>query len=52
MGVAVWPMVELEAQLLNRYGALESFPPGVLSDHDLALRFKDLATLRTDAPLF
>src|SRR3954468_14072902 len=40
------------AQLLNRYGILESFPPGVLRDRDLALRFKDLATLRTDAPLF
>jgi len=40
------------AQLLNRYGLLESFPPGVLRDHDLALRFKDLATLRTDASLF
>jgi 5'-3' exonuclease len=40
------------AQLLNRYGALESFPPEVLRDRDLALRFKDLATLRTDAPLF
>ncbi|MEA2599231.1 MAG: 5-3 exonuclease [Acidobacteriota bacterium] len=41
------------AQLLNRYGALESFPPGVLRDkRDLALRFKDLATLRTDEPVF
>jgi 5'-3' exonuclease len=40
------------AQLLNRYGILESFPPGVLRDRDLALRFKDLATLRTDAALF
>jgi len=40
------------AQLLNRYGILESFPPGVLRDPDLALRFKDLATLRTDALLF
>jgi 5'-3' exonuclease len=40
------------AQLLNRYGAIESFPPEVLRDRDLALRFKDLATLRTDAPLF
>jgi 5'-3' exonuclease len=40
------------AQLLNRYGILESFPPGALRDRDLALRFKDLATLRTDAPLF
>ena len=41
------------ARLLNRYGFLESFPSGVLQHHrDLALRFKDLATLRTDAPLF
>src|SRR5215217_851955 len=40
------------AQLLNRYGMIESFPPGVLRDRDLALRFKDLATLRTDALLF
>src|SRR3954463_12024903 len=28
-------------QLLNRYGILESFPPNVLRDRDLALRFKD-----------
>jgi 5'-3' exonuclease len=40
------------ARLLNRYGILESFPPDVLADRDLALRFKDLATLRIDAPLF
>jgi 5'-3' exonuclease len=40
------------ARLLNRYGILESFPPDVLRDRNLALRFKDLATLRTDAPLF
>jgi 5'-3' exonuclease len=40
------------AQLLNRHGIIESFPPNVLRDRDLALRFKDLATLRTDAPLF
>jgi 5'-3' exonuclease len=40
------------ARLLNRYGILESFPPDALRDRDLALRFKDLATLRTDAPLF
>jgi 5'-3' exonuclease len=42
------------ARLLNRYGILEGFPPGVLrgEERDLALRFKDLATLRTDAPLF
>jgi 5'-3' exonuclease len=41
------------AQLLNRHGPIDRFPPGVLRDHhDLALLFKDLATLRTDAPLF
>ena len=41
------------ARLLNRHGGIESFPPGVLGDNrDLALLFKDLATLRTDAPLF
>ena len=41
------------ARLLNRHGTIESFPPAVLSDsRDLALLFKDLATLRTDAPLF
>lgn len=41
------------ARLLNRHGAIEDFPPPVLGEHrDLALLFKDLATLRTDAPLF
>jgi 5'-3' exonuclease len=41
------------ARLLNRYGTIENFPAAVLGDkRDLALRFKDLATLRTDAPLF
>ena len=41
------------AQLLNRYGSIESFPPTVIGDkRDLALLFKTLATLRTDAPLF
>ncbi len=41
------------ARLLNRHGAIELFPPDVLGDnHDRALLFKDLATLRTDAPLF
>ncbi|HJU65380.1 MAG TPA: 5'-3' exonuclease H3TH domain-containing protein [Gemmatimonadaceae bacterium] len=40
------------ASLLNRYGDLESFPPEVLGERrELALLFKDLATLRTDAPL-
>jgi 5'-3' exonuclease len=41
------------ARLLNQHGRLEDFPPGVLGEHrDLALRFKQLATLRTDARLF
>jgi len=41
------------AQLLNRYGKIEKFPRNVLGKHrDLALLFKKLATLRTDAPLF
>jgi 5'-3' exonuclease len=41
------------AQLLNRHGSIESFPPSVLGERrDTALLFKDLATLRTDAPLF
>jgi 5'-3' exonuclease len=41
------------AQLLNRHGMIENFPPALLGDRrDLALLFKDLATLRTDAPLF
>ena len=41
------------ARLLNRYGAIEDFPPEVLGDgRDLALLFKNLATLRTDARLF
>jgi len=41
------------AQLLNRHGTIETFPTSVLGDQrDLALLFKDLATLRTDAPLF
>jgi 5'-3' exonuclease len=41
------------ARLLNRHGPIESFPPDLLGDkRDLALLFKDLATLRTDAPLF
>jgi 5'-3' exonuclease len=41
------------ARLLNLYGKIENFPPDVLGDQrDLALLFKKLATLRTDAPLF
>jgi len=41
------------ARLLNRYGGIEAFPPDVLGDQrELAVLFKRLATLRTDAPLF
>jgi 5'-3' exonuclease len=42
------------ARLLNRHGPIEMFPPEVLRDdrRELALRFKQLATLRIDAPLF
>jgi 5'-3' exonuclease len=42
------------ARLVGRYGALEDFPPEILNGErrTLALLFKDLATLRTDAPLF
>jgi len=41
------------ARLLNRYGPIEDFPSNVLGDQqDRALLFKNLATLRTDAPLF
>src|SRR5450432_311004 len=40
------------ARLIGKYGALESFPQGVLGTHrDHALLFKRLATLKTDAPL-
>jgi 5'-3' exonuclease len=42
------------ATLINRYGPLEQFGPEVLNEQNraLALLFKDLATLRTDEPLF
>jgi 5'-3' exonuclease len=41
------------ARLIEQYGALEDFPPAALGeDRTLALLFKDLATLRTDARLF
>ena len=41
------------ARLIMRYGAIEQFPSHVLGDRvELALLFKKLATLRTDAPLF
>jgi 5'-3' exonuclease len=41
------------AQLLNQHGPIESFPAEILGEQrELALLFKNLATLRTDAPLF
>jgi 5'-3' exonuclease len=41
------------ASLITRYGEIERFPPEVLGDHRaLALLFKRLATLRTDAKLY
>jgi 5'-3' exonuclease len=42
------------ARLINRYGAIEDFPPEVLAGErrTRALLFKQLATLRSDAPLF
>jgi 5'-3' exonuclease len=41
------------ARLLNRHGRIEQFPLSVLGpNRDLALLFKLLATLRTDAVLF
>jgi 5'-3' exonuclease len=42
------------ARLLNRHGIIENFPPAVLGEDQrgMALLFKDLATLRTDARLF
>ena len=41
------------ARLVNQHGAIEGFPPEVLGERrDLALLFKDLATLRTGAELF
>jgi 5'-3' exonuclease len=42
------------ATLINRYGPLEKFGEDVLNKENraLAMLFKDLATLRTDAPLF
>ncbi|HEX2229563.1 MAG TPA: 5'-3' exonuclease H3TH domain-containing protein [Candidatus Binatia bacterium] len=41
------------ARLLNRYGIIEDFPTVVLGEaRELALLFKRLATLRTDARLF
>lgn len=41
------------ARLVSRYGRLEDFPETELGkNRELALLFKNLATLRTDAPLF
>ncbi len=41
------------ARLISKYGAIENFPPDVLGERrELALRFKTLAILRTDAELF
>jgi 5'-3' exonuclease len=42
------------ATLINRHGHIEQFPHGILKDDNLerALLFKNLATLRIDAPLF
>ena len=46
------------AALINRYGPIEKFPDNVLlktdevNKRELALLFKDLATLRTNIPLF
>jgi 5'-3' exonuclease len=39
--------------LIERHGRIEDFPPQILGERrELALLFKQLATLRTDAPLF
>ena len=41
------------ASLIGRFGRIEDFPSEILdSQRELALLFKDLATLRTDLPLF
>ena len=42
------------ATLINTHGHIEKFPPEILNEDNRAnaLLFKDLATLRTDAPLF
>jgi len=41
------------ARLINRYGHIEQFPVEILGQtREHALLFKNLATLRTDAPLF
>ena len=41
------------ARRIARYGPIEEWPPDVMpATRELALRFKELATLRDDAPLF
>jgi 5'-3' exonuclease len=41
------------ARLVTQYGHIEQFPSEILREgRELALLFKNLATLRTDAPLF
>ena len=41
------------ARLLNTHGPIDAFPPNVLgADRERALLFRELARLRTDAPLF
>lgn len=41
------------ARVIARHGTIEQFPPEVLGkNREIALLFKDLATLRADAPLF
>jgi 5'-3' exonuclease len=41
------------ARLIEKHGHIEDFPPEVLGENQqLALLFKTLATLKTDAPLF
>jgi len=41
------------ARLLNQYGPIEAFPPETLAENrELALLFKDLATLRAGTELF
>jgi 5'-3' exonuclease len=41
------------ARLLNKHGPIEAFPAEVLGEkREVALLFKRLATLKTDAPLF
>ncbi|HET6637499.1 MAG TPA: 5'-3' exonuclease H3TH domain-containing protein, partial [Gemmatimonadota bacterium] len=41
------------ARRIARFGPIEAWPPDVMPDkRELALRFKQLATLRDDAPLF